>query len=86
MCCNTVKEPAVMGDYNGAAGKIIKTLFQCPECVHVNVIGRLVKEQHVGTALQRQREVEPVALSAGENAALLLLVGTGEVEPGSIGS
>lgn len=75
-----------MGDYNGAAGKIIKTLFQCPECVHVNVIVGSSRSSTLAPLFSRQREVEPVALSAGENAALLLLVGTGEVEPGSIGS
>ena len=50
------------------------------EGLDVEVVGRLVEQQQVAALLEREREVEAVALTAGEHAGLLLLVGALEAE------
>ena len=52
----------------------------------VEVVGRLVEQQHVATAAQELREVDPVALAARERADLALLVGAFEVEARDVGA
>ena len=52
----------------------------------VEVVGRLVEQQQVAAHLQGQRQVEPVALAAGEDAGLLLLVGALEAERRDVGA
>src|SRR4029453_13131123 len=54
--------------------------------VDIEVVGRLVEQQHVGAALQHLGEVDAVALAARELADLLLLVGALEVERAAIGA
>ncbi len=46
----------------------------------VEVVGGLVEQQQVAALLEREREVEAVALTTGEHAGLLLLVGALEPE------
>ena len=60
--------------------KVQQRLFQRPQGVDVQIVGRLVEQQHVGAALQHLRQVHAVALAAGERPDLLLLVGALEVE------
>src|SRR5689334_25362704 len=43
-------------------------------------VAPILEEQHVAALLQREREVEAVALTTGEDAGLLLLVGALEAE------
>ena len=50
-------------------------LFERAQRVDVEVVGGLVEQQHVAAALQQLRQVQPVALAAGEVLDLLLLVG-----------
>jgi hypothetical protein len=54
--------------------------FSSEERLDVQVVGRLVEQQQVAALLQRQRQVQPVALAAGEHARLLLLVRALEAE------
>ena len=51
----------------------------------VEVVGRLVEQQQVAALLERQRQVEPVALTAGQHAGRLLLVRALEAERGDVG-
>src|SRR5204862_253249 len=52
----------------------------------VEVVGGLVEEEEVPAAAQELRQVEAVPLAAREVLHLLLLVGAGEVEGGSVGA
>jgi hypothetical protein len=52
----------------------------------VEIVGRFVEQQHVGAGLQHLGEMDAVALSAGQVADLLLLVGALEVERRAIGA
>ncbi len=63
---DAVEEPAVVRDHDGAAGEVEQRLFERTQGVDVEVVGRLVEQQHVAAALQELCEVHAVALTAGE--------------------
>src|SRR5688572_8070111 len=77
---DAVEEPAVVADDDGTAGIILERLLQRAQGVDVEIVGRLVEQQHVGAALQNFRQVHAVALAARQHADLLLLVGAAEIE------
>ena len=54
--------------------------------IDVDVVRWLVKQEDVGFRFQGHGEVQSVALSAGEHAALLLLVSAVEIEPADVGT
>ena len=60
---DTVEEPAVVADDYGTSGKVLKTLLECTQRVHVDIVGRLVEEQHVTLLLQCEGELQAVALT-----------------------
>jgi hypothetical protein len=75
-----------VADDDGAAGVILDRLFERAQRVHVEVVGRFVKQEHVAALLHGHREMEAVALAAGEDAHFLVLVGTAEVEAAEVGA
>src|SRR5262249_12261854 len=77
---DAVEEPAVVADDDGAAGEVLERLLQRAQRVDVEIVGRLVEQQHVRPRLEHLGEVHAVALAARERADLLLLVGALEVE------
>ena len=44
---------AVVGDDDDATGIIEDGLLQRPQCINVQIIGRFVEQQHIGTAPQQ---------------------------------
>ena len=62
---DTVEEPAVMADDHGAARELQQRVFQRPQRIDVEVVGRLVEQQQVGAGFQHLGQVHPVALAAG---------------------
>src|SRR5262249_3719756 len=62
---DTIQKPAVMTDYHGAARKILQRFFQSAQCVHVEIVGRLIQKKDIGALLQHSREVHTIPLSAG---------------------
>src|SRR6185312_6798385 len=76
--------PPVVADDDGAAGETEQRLLQGPEGIDVEIVGGLVQEQQVASALQQLGQVEPVPLATGEGAHLLLLIGPPEVEPRAV--
>ena len=66
--------------------KSSKRLFERAQRVDVEIVGRLVEQQHVGAGLEHLGEMHAVALAARELADLLLLVGALEVEGRAIGA
>ena len=75
-----------MADDHGAAGEVEQRVLERPQRVDVEVVGRLVEQDHVGAGLEQLGQVHPVALAARELADLLLLVGALEVEGADIGA
>ena len=83
---DAVEEPAIVGDDHRAAGEREQRLLERAQRVDVEVVGRLVEQQHVAAAAQQLRQVHAVALAARERADLALLVGALEVEAGHVGA
>jgi hypothetical protein len=81
---DAVEEPAVVGDHDGAAGEVQQRLLERPQRLDVEVVGRLVEQQHVGAVPQHLRQVHAVAFAARQLADLLLLLVAAEVEPPDI--
>src|SRR5438477_3848995 len=77
---NAVEEPAIVADDHRAAPEVDERVLYGAERVDVEVVGRLVEEEHVATGAEQLGEVDAVSLAAGQVLHLLLLVGAGEVE------
>ena len=86
MSGDAVEEHAVVADHDRAAGEVEQRRLQAGEGLHVQVVGGLVQKEQVAALLQGERQVQPVALAAGEHACGLLLVGSLETEGGHVGA
>ena len=75
-----------MTDHHGTSGEVLQTLLQGAQRVHVDIVGRLVEQQHIALLLQRQGELQAVALTTRERAAELALVGAREIEARDVGA
>src|SRR3954449_7858740 len=69
-----VQEPPVVADHDGATRELEQRALQAGQRLDVEVVGGLVEQQQVAALLESQREVQPVALAAGQHAGRLLLV------------
>ena len=83
---DAVQEPAVVRDHEGVAGELQQRIFQRAQGFDVEVVGRLVEQQHVAALQQRLRQVQAAALAAGQRADQLLLVLALEVEAADVGT
>src|SRR5262245_20788519 len=83
--CDAVQEPAVVADDYGASGEVLQRLFERAHGVNVQIVGRLVEQQHVRARFQHLCQMDPVAFATGKTADLLLLIGAREVEPRDVG-
>ena len=83
---DAVEEPAIVGDDHRAAREGQQRLLERAQRVDVEIVGRLVEQQHVAAAAQQLGQVHAVALAAREHADLALLVGALEVEAGDVGA
>ena len=73
-------------DHQHAAGELEQRLFQRAQRFHVEVVGRLVEQQHVAALEQRLGQVQAAALAARELPDELLLVAALEVEAADVGA
>ena len=73
-----------MGDDHCAARELDQGVLQRTERLDIEVVGRLIEQDQVAALLQGQRQVQPVALTAGEHLGRLLLVGALETEGGEV--
>src|SRR6516162_285816 len=58
-----VEEPAIVGNHYRTTGEFLQSVLQRAQCLDVEVVRRLVQEDEVAALLERQREVQPVALA-----------------------
>jgi len=86
MRAQTVQEEAVVADDHRAAGEIFQRGLECLQGFHVQIVGRLVQQQHIAAPAQQLGHVDTVALTARQQADLLLLVAPLEVERPAIGA
>jgi len=82
---DAVEEPAVVADDHDATREAEDGVLQGPQGIDVEVVGRLVEEEHVRAALQHLGQLHAVSLATRELAHLLLLVAALETEAGHIG-
>ena len=85
MRTDTVKEPTVVLMTTAHPAKSSRPLRE-RAAIDVDIIGRLVEEQHIAFFLEAESQVKTVALTTGEHAAKLFLVGSGEVEARQVGT
>src|SRR5882724_9925680 len=83
---DAIQKPAIVADHHGAAGEGEEGLFERPQGVDVQVVGRLVEEQEVAAGLEGAGEVDAVPLAAREVFDPLLLVRALEVEARRVGA
>src|SRR5712691_12676909 len=83
---HAIEKPAIVGDDDGASGEILQRFLERAKRVDVEVVRRLIEQQHVRAFLEHLRQMHAIALAAGENADLLLLVLTGKVESRDVGA
>ncbi len=86
MGCDAVEEPAIVADDDRASCEGDQCVFQRPQGVNVQIVGRFVEQEQVAPTLEQLGEMDPVPLAAGEILDLLLLVGSPEVEARAVGS
>src|SRR5436190_3603707 len=83
---DAIKEPSIVADDDGAAREGDERLLERSQRVDVEIVGRLVEQEQIRSALEQLREVDAIAFAAGERSNLSLLVATLEVEPRHIGA
>src|SRR5258706_4197210 len=74
MSRDPVEKPAIVRDHQDAAGEFEQCVLERPQGLDIEIVRRLVEQQHIAAGDQRLRQVEPAALPAGKRADLLLLV------------
>ena len=75
-----VDKPTVVRNHQYATGKVFQRFFQCAQRIDINIVGRLIEQQHVATFAQGHRKLNTVAFTAGEHPDFLLLVSARKVE------
>src|SRR5690606_25068867 len=83
---DTVQEPAIVADHQRHARELQQRILERTQRLHVEIVGRLVEQQHVAALQQRLGQVQTAALTAGERADQLLLVRALEVETADVGA
>ena len=76
-----VEQGAVVGDEQHRALERLQRVLQRLAALDVEVVGRLVEDQHVGAAADEDRERQSAALAAGEARERLFGLLAGEQEP-----
>lgn len=71
---DAVQEHTVMANDHRAARELEQRRFERGQRLDVEVVRRLVEEQQVAALLERERQVQTVALATGKYASALLLV------------
>ena len=75
-----LEEVAVVADHDERAGPGVEQVLEHGEHLDVEVVGRLVEQQHVGPAHEQAQQLQPAALAAGEVAEPRRELVAGEAE------
>ena len=84
MGADAVEEPAVVADDYRTACESLQAFLQSTQGIDVDVVGRLVEQEHVALLLKRHGQVQTIAFATRKHAAEFVLVGTVEVEAAQI--
>src|SRR5262245_23093898 len=83
---DAVEEVAVVRHDDRAAGERLERLLEDAQRLEVEVVRRLVEDEHVAALLEQLGELEAVPLAAGELADRRLLLRAAEEEAGAVGA
>ena len=83
---NAVQEPTIMADDHDTTSKLQQGILQRSQGLHIQVIGRLIQEEHIGASYQGLGQMQSTPLTAGEGAHSFLLITTIEIKASTIGS
>ena len=64
MCGYAVEKPAVVAYDHGASRKIFNRFFKGAERVYIEIVCRLIQEQHVRALLQHLRKMDSISFAA----------------------
>src|SRR6202022_91168 len=81
---DAVEKPAIVSDNDGATREILQCFLQRTQGIHIEIVGGLVKKQHIGARLEHLGQMNTIALATGKLADLLLLIRPFEVEIGAV--
>ncbi len=81
---DAVEEPAVVRDHHCAAREVQQRILERAQRLHVQIVGRLVEQQHVAAGAQHLGEVHAIALAARELPDQLLLLRAFEIETADV--
>ena len=70
-----------MGDHDHRAGPAVEQVLELAQRVDVQVVGRLVQQQHIRLCHEHTRELQPTPLAAGQVADGSALTCRREAEP-----
>ncbi len=62
---DAIQKPAIMGNDHRATGEGEQRFFQRPQRLHIQIVGRLVQQQHIAAAPEQLGEMHPVPFAAG---------------------
>ncbi len=63
MRSQAIEEPTIVRDDDYAACVVLNTFFQCSKRIDVQIVGRFVKQQDVGTSTQELGQMDTVAFT-----------------------
>ena len=78
---DALEEVAVVRDHEQRAGPAVEQVLERGERLDVEVVGRLVEQQHVRLGHQQAHQLQPAPLAAGQVADRRPLPLAGEAEP-----
>ncbi len=83
---DAVEKPAVVARHHDAARELEQRVFERAQGFHIEVVGRLIEQQHIAAGNQGLGQMQPPALPAGELAHDFLLIAALEIEPPAVGT
>ena len=66
VCGDAIEKPAIVGNYDNAAGEVFQRFLERAQSIHIQIIGRLIEQQHIGALLEHLGEMNAIALAAGK--------------------
>ena len=75
-----------MADDHSTSSEVLQAFLQSSQRIHIYIVGRLVKQQHITLLLQGKGKLQSVTLTTRECAAKLALISAREVESRDVGT
>ncbi len=60
MRSDAIYKPTVVRDHNGAPREIQQSVFQCSQCIDIEIVRRLIEQQQVPARLEQLREMQTI--------------------------